>query len=129
MATPDSPLCILVVEDDDDSREVLGELIRYLKCQALLAHDATEALAITREQLPDIGLIDVSLPGIDGCELARRLRALPGKRMQLIALTGHSDAGVRKQAEAAGFDDYWIKPIGPDSISRLLASGGSGARA
>ena len=116
-----TPLTVLVVEDDDDSREVLGELIEYLGRRPMLAKDATEALACVRKQMPDIGLIDVSLPGIDGCELARRLRALVGDRMRLIALTGHSDATIREEAAAAGFDDYWLKPIDSSAISALLA--------
>ncbi|HEY2406537.1 MAG TPA: response regulator [Polyangiaceae bacterium] len=122
MAEKPNPLQVLVVEDDDDSREVLGELIEYLGRHPVLAKDATEALARVRERTPDIGLIDVSLPGIDGCELARQLRALTGTRMRLVALTGHSDATIRKEAQDAGFDDYWVKPIASDAISTLLAT-------
>src|SRR4051812_32201072 len=122
MTEPESPLHVLVVEDDDDSREVLGELIDYLGRKALLARDATEALAHVREQTPKIALIDLSLPGVDGCELARQLRELTGERMQLIALTGHSDASTRKEAQEAGFDDYWLKPIASEAISTLFAS-------
>jgi CheY-like chemotaxis protein len=113
---------VLVVDDDQDSREVLGELITYLGRSALLARDAREALAVVLEQAPEIGLIDVSLPDIDGCELARRLRKLVGSRMHLIALTGHSDAAVRQRAAAAGFDDYWVKPIDYAAIGGLLGT-------
>ena len=117
---PSRSLSVLVVEDDDDSREVLGELIEFLGPRPVLARDAAEALASVREHAPEIGLIDVSLPGTDGCELARQLRSLIGSKMRLIALTGHSDAAIRDEAKAAGFDDYWVKPIATDAISTLL---------
>ena len=115
------PLRVLVVEDDDDSREVLGELLESFGPLPVLARDAMEALDRVREQTPDIGLIDLTLPDLSGCELARRLRASLGARMRLIALTGHSDAAVRKEAQSAGFDDYWLKPIDAAVIERLIA--------
>jgi CheY-like chemotaxis protein len=111
---------VLIVEDDDDSRAVTGELLELLGKRPKLAKDASEALAHVAEQVPDVALIDLSLPGMDGCELARRLRSQVGAQIRLIALTGHSDPGLRKQAAAAGFDDYWLKPVAAEVFDRLF---------
>jgi CheY-like chemotaxis protein len=118
--------CVLIVEDDDDSREMLGELVSSFGHRAVAASNAAEAIAHTREQRPDLALIDIGLPEIDGCELARRLRQVmletPGIRTRLVALTGYSDGSMRETAGAAGFDEYVVKPIMPDALEALLAS-------
>jgi two-component system, sensor histidine kinase len=114
-------LGVLIVEDDDDSREMLAELIGMLGCRALRAGDAAQALQHAEESEPDLALIDIGLPEVDGYEVARRLRAHPrGKVMRLIALTGYSDLSVREAATAAGFDDFVVKPVLPEALETLL---------
>src|SRR5688500_11500745 len=66
--------CVLIVEDDDDSREMLGELVSAFGHRPVSASNAEEALARARDQRPDVALIDIGLPEVDGCELARLLR-------------------------------------------------------
>lgn len=121
-----TPRCVLIVEDDEDSREMLGELVTSFGHRALAAANAAEALVQAREQLPDLALIDIGLPEIDGCQLARLLRQAmletPGLRTRLIALTGYSDGSMRDSAGAAGFDAYMVKPIMPDALEALLGS-------
>jgi len=121
-----TPRCVLIVEDDEDSREMLGELVASFGHRALSAANAAEALVQAREQLPDLALIDIGLPEIDGCELARLLRQAmletPGLRTRLVALTGYSDGSMRDSAGAAGFDAYMVKPIMPDALEALLGS-------
>lgn len=116
--------CVLIVEDDDDSREMLGELVSSFGHRAVAAANATEALACAREQRPDLALIDIGLPEIDGCELARLLRLVaaetPGLQTRLVALTGYSDGTMRESAGAAGFDAYVVKPIMPEALEALL---------
>jgi len=114
-------LDVLIVEDDDDSREMLAELVSMLGCHALRAGDAAQALRHAQESKPDLALVDIGLPEVDGYEVARRLRAQPGsKDMRLIALTGYSDLSVREEALAAGFDDFVVKPVLPEALESLL---------
>jgi CheY-like chemotaxis protein len=118
--------CVLIVEDDDDSREMLGELISAFGHRPVGAANAAEALAFAREQKPDVALIDIGLPEIDGCELARLLRLAmvetPGLKTRLVALTGYSDGAMRESAGAAGFDAYVVKPIMPEALEALLSA-------
>jgi CheY-like chemotaxis protein len=117
------PICVLIVEDDADSREMLGELIASLGHRALQAADAFEALRHAGESQPDMALIDLSLPEVDGCEVARRLRARSGgESMRLVALTGYSDGATRETAQAAGFDEFVVKPLMPEALAQLLHS-------
>lgn len=117
---------MLIVEDDDDSREMLGELISAFGHRAVGAANAAEALERARDQKPDVALIDIGLPEVDGCELARLLRRAmvetPGLNTRLVALTGYSDGAMRESAGAAGFDDYMVKPIMPEALEALLGA-------
>jgi CheY-like chemotaxis protein len=123
---PNSPRSVLIVEDDDDSREMLGELVTAFGHRPLQAANAAEALEQVREQKPDFALIDIGLPEVDGCELARRLRLamgeVPGLQTRLVALTGYSDGAMRESADAAGFDAYMVKPILPEALEALLSA-------
>lgn len=117
---------MLIVEDDDDSREMLGELVSAFGHRAVPAANAEEALARARDQRPDVALIDIGLPEIDGCELARLLRLVmhetPGLNTRLVALTGYSDGATRQTAGDAGFDAYVVKPIMPEALEALLGA-------
>lgn len=120
------PRCVLIVEDDDDSREMLGELVSAFGHRPLAASNAAEALAHARDGRPDVALIDIGLPEVDGCEVARLLRLAmadtPGLQTRLVALTGYSDGATRETADAAGFDDYMVKPILPEALEALLGA-------
>jgi len=120
------PRCVLIVEDDDDSREMLGELVSAFGHRAVSAANAAEAIAQVRDQRPDLALIDIGLPEVDGCELARLLRLVmvetPGLKTRLVALTGYSDGAMRESAGAAGFDAYVVKPIMPEALEALLSA-------
>ena len=121
-----SQRCVLIVEDDDDSREMLGELVSAFGHRPVQAANAAEALAQARDERPDVALIDIGLPEIDGCELARLLRLAmvetPGLHTRLVALTGYSDGAMRESAGAAGFDAYVVKPIMPEALEALLSA-------
>ena len=101
-----TPRCVLIVEDDDDSREMLGELVSAFGHRPVQAANAAEALAQARDERPDLALIDIGLPEVDGCELARLLRLAmvedPELHTRLVALTGYSDGAMRESAGAAG---------------------------
>lgn len=111
---------VLIVEDDEDSREMLGELVSLLGHSPVRAADAIEALQCVRDAEPDVALIDIGLPEIDGCEVARRVRASGASKVRLIALTGYSDGATRESATAAGFDDFVVKPLLPETLEHVL---------
>ncbi len=110
---------VLIVEDDELNRDSLRRLLRRRGYDILLAVDGEEALAVARAELPDVILMDMRLPGIDGWEATRRLKADPATReLPIIALTAHAMASDRAEALAAGCDDHDTKPV---DLERLLA--------
>jgi CheY-like chemotaxis protein len=87
-----------------------------------VAHDARAALQMFDELAPDVALLDIGLPEIDGYELARRLRARAGERpLHLLALTGYGQASDRERATRAGFDAHLVKPISLAALQALIA--------
>lgn len=112
---------VLIVDDDDDSREVLAELVRMLGHHPITAETADEALSSVEVHRPNLGILDISLSEMDGCELIRRIRTqLAGSRMRFVALTGHSDPATRAAAQRAGFDEFCLKPIDIESLKSLI---------
>jgi two-component system, chemotaxis family, CheB/CheR fusion protein len=110
---------ILIVEDNEDSRELLCEMLTHsgLSCKAV--DGSAAALALMDELRPHAAIIDLGLPGIDGLELARRIRALPGHAdVRLIALTGYGQPSDRVLSKSAGFDAHLVKPV---RVEQLLA--------
>ena len=111
-------LRILLVEDNAENREMLGRRLSRRGHQLSFAADGAEAIAIANAELPDIVLMDLSLPVIDGWEATRRLKsAEPTAAIPVIALTAHAMDGDRERALAAGADDYDTKPI---DLARLV---------
>lgn len=114
---------VLVVEDSEDVRELLAECVRSLGHEVHVAADGIEGVACFASVSPDIALLDVGLPGIDGYELARRIRAQPGgAAVHLVALTGYGGAEVKRDAERAGFNLQLTKPIDIQGLMTLFAS-------
>jgi PAS domain S-box-containing protein len=112
---------VLVVEDDPDCAESLKELLRLWGHDVVLAHNGAEALRAAAEHRPEIVLVDLGLPGMDGYEVARRLRAEVGLvQVPLIALTGYVRAGDQQRSEEAGFREHLAKPVDPDYLRRFL---------
>ena len=109
---------ILIVEDDELNRDSLRRLLLRRGYEIVLAVDGTEGVEVARVEAPDLILMDMSLPGIDGWEATRRLKGDPETRATpIIALTAHAMASDRDTALAAGCDDYDTKPI---DLDRLL---------
>jgi PAS domain S-box-containing protein len=103
---------VLVVDDNDDARILLAELLRHLGYEVMSAPDAPTALELARSEMPSIALLDIGLPGVDGYELARRFREQdPSGDLRLIALTGYGLESDRARARAAGFDLHLVKPV------------------
>jgi PAS domain S-box-containing protein len=119
----DSGRRILLVEDNQDAAETLGELLRIWGHEVRIAYEGTGALDQARAETPDIVLLDIGLPGMDGYEVARALRAQPGlERIRLIALTGYGQDADRHRSSQAGFDHHFVKPVDIQALRLLLAT-------
>ncbi|NVB78233.1 MAG: GAF domain-containing protein [Kofleriaceae bacterium] len=120
---PVKPLKVLVVDDNVDAATTLGELLRVLGHLPVVVHDAPSALAIARDEAPELALVDLGLPILDGFELIRRLRDLPGLgSLTAIAVTGYGQPADRARSHAAGFKRHVVKPVGLEDLRSLLAS-------
>ena len=113
---------ILIVEDNPDARDALRVLLELEGHAVEAAGEGQEALELARAKDPDIALVDIGLPGIDGYEVARRVRARDARRPVLIALTGYGQPEDRRRATEAGFDDMLVKPVDPNLLTDLLAT-------
>ena len=125
-----SQLTVLVVEDNADSREMLCAILARAGLMCHGAADGHEALALVDQLNPDVVILDVGLPGIDGLETARRIRANSRHdEIRLIALTGYGRDTDRQATRAAGFDYHLTKPVQPDDLLALLARASAGVTA
>jgi CheY-like chemotaxis protein len=103
---------ILLVEDNDMNRDMLSRRLQRRGYEVLMAADGMQAILMAESEAPDLILLDMSLPVIDGWEAARRLKASPATaKVPIVALTAHAMAGDREKALAAGCDDYDTKPV------------------
>ena len=118
-ATAAGGVRILVVDDNEDAAELLASALELTGYRTLVVHDGPAALAAVGEFEPDIAMLDIGLPVMDGYELARRLRAEPRwSALRLVAVTGYGQQSDRQRSEDAGFDAHLVKPI---DIARLPA--------
>jgi CheY-like chemotaxis protein len=113
---------ILLVEDNADAREALRVLLELEGHSVEAVEDGSRAIEIARAKALDIALVDIGLPGLDGYEVARQLRAPAHRRLVLIALTGYGQPEDRQRALDAGFDDVLVKPVDPTGLTTLLAT-------
>jgi CheY-like chemotaxis protein len=118
--SPDGRRRVLVVDDNLDSADTMAELVRLWGFDVRTAHDGPAALECARSFRPNVILLDVGLPGMDGYELARRLRAEGLAGDLLVSVTGYGQEEDRREAEDAGFDHHLTKPVNPDTLLRLV---------
>jgi CheY-like chemotaxis protein len=112
---------ILVVDDNVDSAESLALLLGMGGHHTQVAHDGPAAVDAAARFLPDVMLLDIGLPQMDGLEVCRRVRQEPwGRHMAMIALTGFGQERDRLESESAGFDRHMVKPIDYDALVRTL---------
>jgi signal transduction histidine kinase/DNA-binding response OmpR family regulator len=113
---------ILIIDDNKDAAESLRTLLALAGHEVQVAHDGPAGLAAVETFGPEVVLLDIGLPGMDGYEVCRRLRALPdGQHILLAATTGYDRAEDRGRARAAGFDCHLVKPVDLDELGRWLA--------
>jgi signal transduction histidine kinase/ActR/RegA family two-component response regulator len=104
--------CVLVVDDNRDAADTLAEALRESGCEVMVAYDGPDGLARADERAPDVALLDVGLPMMDGYELARRLRArFAGRALRIVAMTGYGQDADRARSREAGFDLHLVKPV------------------
>ncbi|MBF6651061.1 response regulator, partial [Methylobacter sp. BlB1] len=118
----EGPLRILVVDDNRDAAQSLSVLLTSEGHEVLLAYDGYTALEIAQAEQPQVALLDIGLPGMDGYAVARALRQDPALKMtQLIALSGYGREVDRETARTAGFNGYLTKPIDFDELLCTLS--------
>jgi CheY-like chemotaxis protein len=111
---------IVIVEDNDDVRTVLQEVLELMGHRVASAGDGESGYATIREFRPEVALIDLGLPVLNGYELAARVRA-DDQHTRLIALTGYGQPEDRRRSRDAGFDEHLVKPVDEAAILRVLA--------
>jgi two-component system cell cycle response regulator DivK len=116
---PSAPVgqTLLLVEDNEDNRIIYSTVLRHLGYTVLEALDGLQAIALARSELPDLILMDISIPEVDGWEATRILRQDPAtKDIPIIALTAHALADDRERAATVGFTAYLAKPVEPRAV-------------
>jgi signal transduction histidine kinase/CheY-like chemotaxis protein len=112
---------VLVVDDNVDAAESMRMLLEHAGHSVAVTHDGRAALTLAAEFAPDVCVLDIGLPSMDGYKLAQALRdTLTGQGMLLIALTGYGQAQDRARSKAAGFDHHLVKPVAPDALLGLI---------
>ena len=113
---------ILIIEDNADARDALRVLLELEGHAVEAVEEGQQAIELARAKDPDIALVDIGLPGMDGYQVARQLRASPRLRQPiLVALTGYGQAQDRARSHEAGFDEHLVKPASVDDLRRVLS--------
>ena len=125
-STAAKALNVLIVDDNRSAAEVLAAALDVLGHAARVAFDGREALAVLGEFEPDLVILDIGLPGMDGFEVARAIRARPDMQdVRIVALSGWGRPEDRRLAFEAGFDRHYAKPIGLDELEVILREAGA----
>ena len=122
---PRPPLLVLVVDDSRDCAESLALLVRLWGHEAVVAYDGPAALDVARARAPDVVLLDLAMPKMDGYQLAGRLRQVAGlEEALLIAVSGHGQEADVRRCEEAGIDCHFLKPVDPAELEKALGKAG-----
>jgi CheY-like chemotaxis protein len=114
---------LLVVDDNRDAAESMSMLLQMWGHEVVFAYDGPSALAAAERWQPEAVFLDIGLPGMDGYEVAERLRELPyAKGAVLIAITGYGQDDDRQRSLRAGIDHHLVKPVAPDALRSLIDS-------
>jgi len=121
-ATPKSKLHILIVDDNRDGADSLAMMLRIIGHDIVTAYDGQEGVEAAERHQPDVVLLDIGLPKLNGYEACRRIREQAGARsLVLIAVTGWGQDEDRRRSHAAGFDHHLVKPVDPNALMKLLS--------
>ena len=123
-STTPAPRKVLIADDNVDAAESLATLLELDGHEVRIAHDGLQALAVAEAFRPDVALLDIGMPALDGHGVARRLRQEPwGTAIHLVALSGRGQEDDKRRALEAGFDRHVTKPLDIDLIDTLLGAG------
>jgi signal transduction histidine kinase len=112
---------ILIADDNRDALDSLAQLLQLAGHEVYRAADGHEALAAAAERRPDLVMLDIGMPGLDGYQVARRIRAEQwGRQITLVAVTGWGQDADRRRSREAGFDSHWVKPLDAQKLAALL---------
>jgi CheY-like chemotaxis protein len=114
---------VLVVDDNIDAADTLAMLLRSLGHQTRVAYDGAAALAMADEFSPEVVLLDIGMPGLNGYEVARQLRSRRQQRIKIVAITGWGTAADRVRSADAGFDVHLVKPVDVTDLRQILING------
>ena len=117
----------MVIDDNVDSADVTAMFVEALGAETRVAYDGEKGLALVLEFLPEFVLLDIGMPGMDGYETCRRIRAALGNSVSVVAMTGWGQERDKNDARAAGFDAHLTKPVDPAMLKRLLSESGASA--
>ena len=120
IAAPGRGLRVLIVEDNEDAAESLAEVTRHFGHEVAVAYSGVTALQVAADLDLHLILLDIGLPGMDGYEVARRLRRSVKRDVVLVAITGYGSEEDKRRSREAGFDDHVVKPVMPDALQRVL---------
>jgi CheY-like chemotaxis protein len=110
---------VIIVDDNRDAAQTLARLLKLSGYETSVAYSGQDALTLAAQSKPHLALLDIGLPGMDGYELAGRLKqAHPG--IFLAAISGYGQAADRQRAKEAGFDEHFVKPVKLEELLRLL---------
>src|SRR5438132_1035084 len=115
------PARVLVVEDCPDTAATLAILLRHWGHETCEAHSGPEAVEAADTFQPDVAILDIGLPEMDGFKVATRMRQQRGNNLLLVALTGYANKEYRERSYRAGFDHFLVKPVTPDTLKVLVA--------
>jgi DNA-binding response OmpR family regulator len=114
---------VLIVDDNEDAAEMLAELVKAWGHSARVAHDGLNAMDVGRVYQPEVVLLDLGLPRVDGFEIARNMRAEPwGSSARIVAVTGWGRDSDRQRSRDAGFDEHLVKPVSVDLLRTMLSN-------
>ncbi len=115
-------LRILVVDDNQDTADLTADVLSHLGHDVRVAYDGPSAIAAVADFVPDAALLDIGLPGMDGYELAQRLRARLGDAVRFVAMSGYGQRDDRQRSQEAGFSNHLVKPVNVESLQAALMS-------
>jgi signal transduction histidine kinase len=117
------PLRVLVADDNVDSADTLAQVLELMGHEVRVANDGEDAVEMASPFAPELVMLDIGMPGLNGYEACRRIRALPwaGDRVRIVAVTGWGQQDDRQRSRDAGFDLHLVKPLDPEAVERMLA--------
>jgi CheY-like chemotaxis protein len=115
------PLRVLIADDNEDAADMLAMILGSKGYEVRVAHDGLEAVSSAVSFLPDVALLDIGMPELDGHQVAAQIRRLAGASVMLVAVTGWSEPGVASTKEYAGFDHHLVKPIDLERLTACLS--------